>query len=125
MCKVKIEKCIMSVTIQPHDAPIVIQTDRFLAHLDEVQEDLLYYPSIGVGVGGGVGVSKKFKVKVLYVMGKALSGELSCPCDRSCSVHTSHLSTFFFSDIPCYLQHLILNIGLFKMYNFGILKSSI
>ena len=24
-------------------------------------------------------------VKVFYVMGKALSGELSCPCDRSCS----------------------------------------
>ena len=35
------------------------------------------------GVGGG-GVSKKFNVKVFYVMGKALSGELSCPCDRSC-----------------------------------------
>ena len=39
-------------------------------------------PSVGVGVG--VGVSKKFNVKVFYVMGKALSGELSCPCDRSC-----------------------------------------
>ena len=24
-----------------------------------------------------------FYVKVFYVMGKALSGELSCPCDRS------------------------------------------
>ena len=34
--------------------------------------------------GGGVGVSKKFNVKDFYVMGKALSGELSCPCDRSC-----------------------------------------
>ena len=33
---------------------------------------------------GGLGVSKKFKVKVFYVMGKALSGELSCPFDRSC-----------------------------------------
>ena len=32
----------------------------------------------------GVGVSKKFNVKVFYVMGKALSGKLSCPCDRSC-----------------------------------------
>ena len=41
-------------------------------------------PGIGVGVGGGVGISKKFNVKVFYVMGKALSGELSCPCDRSC-----------------------------------------
>ena len=26
----------------------------------------------------------KFCVKVFYVMGKALSGELSCPCDMSC-----------------------------------------
>ena len=25
-----------------------------------------------------------FYAKVFYVMGKALSGELSCPCDRSC-----------------------------------------
>ena len=25
-----------------------------------------------------------FEVKVFYVMGKALSGELPCPCDRSC-----------------------------------------
>ena len=25
-----------------------------------------------------------FYVKVFYVVGKALSGELSCPCDRSC-----------------------------------------
>ena len=25
-----------------------------------------------------------FYVKGFYVMGKALSGELSCPCDRSC-----------------------------------------
>ena len=31
----------------------------FLARLDEVQEELLYYPGVGVGVGvGGVGVSK-------------------------------------------------------------------
>ena len=52
-----------------------------LAHLDKVQEELL---TPGVGVGGGVGVSKKFNVKVFYVMGKVLSGELSCPCDRSC-----------------------------------------
>ena len=45
-------------------------------------------PGVGidVGVGGCIRVSKmlKFYVKVFYVMGKALSGELSCPCDRSC-----------------------------------------
>ena len=29
-------------------------------------------------------LAKCFYVKVFYVMGKALSGELSCPCDRSC-----------------------------------------
>ena len=42
--------------------------------------------SVGVGIGssGGGGGSKKFNVKVFYVMGKALSGELSCACDRSC-----------------------------------------
>ena len=48
-------------------------------------------PGIGVGVGvgvGGGGVSKieSFYVKVFYVMGEGLSGELSCPCDRSCFV---------------------------------------
>ena len=52
---------------------------EFLARLDEVQEELLYYPGVGIGVG----VSKKFNVEVFYVMGKVLSGELSCPCDRS------------------------------------------
>ena len=29
-----------------------------------------------------------FYVKFFYVMGKALSAELSCPCDRSCLVWT-------------------------------------
>ena len=47
-----------------------------------------YYttPGVGVGVGGGGGVSKmlKFIRESFYLMGKALSGELSCPCDRSC-----------------------------------------
>ena len=49
-------------------------------------------PGIGVGVsvgiGGGVSKMLKFYVKVFYVMGKALSGKLSCPCDRSCFVCT-------------------------------------
>ena len=49
-----------------------VQKMQLLAHLD------------GVGVGSGVGVSKTFNIKVFYVMGKALSGKLSCPCDRSC-----------------------------------------
>ena len=52
----------------------------------------------------------KFYVKVFYVMGKALSGELSCPCDRSCYASTFnmileaysilfyHMSSLLFSD---------------------------
>ena len=48
---------------------------------------------VGVGVGGGVGVSKKFEVKFFYVMGNALSGELSCPCDRSCfTIFSTYIS---------------------------------
>ena len=79
--------------------------DNFLARLDEVQEELLYHPGVGVGVGinvgvsGVVGVSKmlKFYVKVFYVMGKALSGELSCPCDRSCFSCLSYPYSFYVS----------------------------
>ena len=50
----------------------------------------------GISVGGGVGVSKmlKFFVKIFYVMGKGLSGELSCPCDRSCC-NTDYLDAFW------------------------------
>ena len=51
-----------------------------------------YCTTRGVGVGGDVSVSKKFNIKVFYVMGKALSGELSCPCDRSC-LSFSHINT--------------------------------
>ena len=54
-------------------------TLEFLDRLD-------YCTTPGIGVGGSVGVSKilKFYFKVFYVMDKALSGEQSCPCDRSC-----------------------------------------
>ena len=59
----------------------------FLACLDEVQEELLYYPRLW---------RRRWwcrrhlqTVKVFYVMGKGLSGELSCPCDRSCLAHLS------------------------------------
>ena len=35
---------------------------------------------VGIGVGGvGVSITKKFNIQVFYVMGMALSGELSCP----------------------------------------------
>ena len=51
----------------------------YLARLEEVQEELLYYPP-------ALALAKclSIYIKVFYVMGKALSGELSCPCDRSC-----------------------------------------
>ena len=52
----------------------------FLARLDEVGFGF----SVSIGGGGGGSVSKKFNVTVFYVMSKALSGELSCPCDKSC-----------------------------------------
>ena len=78
----------------------------FLARLDEVQEELLYYPGVGIGVGGGV--SKNFNVKVFYVMGKALSGELSCPCDRSYYLYSRlSLSRLRLSRITDYLEEKI------------------
>ena len=33
-------------------------------------------------------LTKSLTLKFFYVMGKALSGELSCPCDRSCFIST-------------------------------------
>ena len=55
-----------------------------------------YYttPGVGVGVGVGASVSKRFNVKVFYVMGKVVSRELSCPCDRSCYQNYGPLTIF-------------------------------
>ena len=50
----------------------------------------------------------KFYVKVFYVMGKALSGELSCPCDRSCCPKKQ---TIFY--MQAYMSGSILGIVLF------------
>ena len=51
----------------------------------DVQKELLHYPwwgweGVGGGGGSGIGISKmsKFYVKDFYVMGKVLSGKLSC-----------------------------------------------
>ena len=79
---------------------LLILNAVFLARRDEVQEELLYYPGVGVGVGGG-GVSKmlKFYIKLFYVMGKALSGELSCPCDTSCYTLYNVYSLEYFRDM--------------------------
>ena len=56
-----------------------------------------YCTTPGVGVGNGV--SKKLTVKVFYGMGKGLSGELSCPCDRSvCNLQFS--SNYFEAFYP-------------------------
>ena len=67
----------------------------FLARLEEVQEELaIVLPRASalalvlvLALAGAVALAKclSFYVKVFYVMGKALSGKLSCPCDRSCS----------------------------------------
>ena len=51
-----------------------------LAHLTKFRMSYCTNPSIGVSVSKIL----KFYDKVFYVMGKALTGELSCPCDRSC-----------------------------------------
>ena len=40
---------------------------------------------------------ESFYVKVFYVMDKALSGELSCPCDRSCSFMISNVECLSFA----------------------------
>ena len=63
------------------------------------------------GVGGGVRVSKKFNFKVFYVMGKALSGKLSCPCYRSCYIKRFYLILISpISCLWCRLGHTILKV---------------
>ena len=59
-------------------------------------------PGVGVGVvvDGSVDVSKMlFYVKVFYVMDKALPGELSWSCDRSCFTVTWFQLNIFMSTI--------------------------
>ena len=64
------------LTVYPYTLKCVT-IGQFLAHIDEVQEELLYYP--------GVGISKKFNVKVFYVMGSFL-------CDGQGAVRRAILS---------------------------------
>ena len=52
-----------------------------LARLDE--ERAVELPLV-LALASALAKCLSFYVKVFYVMGKALSGELSCPCDRSC-----------------------------------------
>ena len=41
--------------------------------------------ALPIALRGLAGVKlKSFMTKIFSVMGKVLSGELSCPCDRSC-----------------------------------------
>ena len=44
--------------------------------------------SLALALVSVLALAKSFYVKVFYVMGKALTVELSCPCDRSCSSKT-------------------------------------
>ena len=70
----------------------------------------------GIGVVG-IGFSKKFNVKVFYVMGKALSGELSCPCDRSCFLG-GFFSFFFLTNFNHLQNSNVLSIVLPKTITF-------
>ena len=54
------------------------------ACLNKVCEELLHYPRRHVSVGKAISKMLKFYIKVFYVMGNALTGGLSCPCDRYC-----------------------------------------
>ena len=83
--------CIFQLFLQRVTTIVTFVFCQFLAHLDEVQEELLDYPRLQgwrrVGVGGGGGaaaLAKSLMLKIFYVMGKVLSGELSYPCDSSC-----------------------------------------
>ena len=40
--------------------------------------------AIALPPASALAICLSFYVKVFYLMGKALTGELSCPCDRSC-----------------------------------------
>ena len=66
-----------------------------LACLDEVQEEILHYPRRWRWRWRWRR-RRRFYVKVFYVMGKALSGELSCPCDRSCFFLFFYFDVFFY-----------------------------
>ena len=43
-------------------------------------------PASVLAAASALAKCQSFYVEVLYVIGKVLSGELSCPCDRSCSL---------------------------------------
>ena len=40
--------------------------------------------ALALALASASAAANSLTLKFLYVMGKALSGELSCPCDRSC-----------------------------------------
>ena len=48
--------------------------------------DLAFRPGRAIVLPPASALAKSLTLKFFYVMGKALSGELSCPCDRSCLV---------------------------------------
>ena len=58
--------------------------NSFLARLNKVWEELLHYSRLHVSVSMAISKMLKFYFKFFYVMGNALTGGLSCPCDRSC-----------------------------------------
>ena len=46
---------------------------------------IVLHPASALGLAAALAKCLSFYLKVFYVMGKVLSGKLSCPCDRSCS----------------------------------------
>ena len=43
-------------------------------------------PALASALAAAAALAKSLTLKFFYVMGKALSGELSCPYDRSCFI---------------------------------------
>ena len=46
--------------------------------------------ALALAAAAALAKCNSFYAKVFYVMDRALSGELSCPCDRSCSGNYIH-----------------------------------
>ena len=78
----------------------------FLAHLEESGKSYCTISSVGVAVSKMLKFLL-FMLKVFYVMGKALSGELSCPCDRSCCIKHFNPRLLLYLDLGYYMWFCI------------------
>ena len=84
MCK---EKDILYYHVAMHCSRSLTLKAPILIAADDIDK---YFCSPGHSPGRAIvlplasALAKSLTLKVFYVMGKALSGELSCSCDRSC-----------------------------------------